>query len=264
MTRLAYDAYLRQLRVESRRFREVLAGCDLDAPVPSCPEWTAGDLLWHLGADVQHFWGWIVTNRPLGPDAYPEQARPDSSAGLFEAFDGANAELLAALESTDPADHAWTWATEQTVGFIARRQAHEALIHRVDAELAAGTVTDLDPTLAADGVQECLAVMYGGCPPWGAFIPGPGLIRVDLTDANEAIWVRLGRFTGTDPEGEDHDEEDLSVVDDPEADPDVVVTGAAGPVDAWLWKRGDDSAIGVSGDRDVYARFRALLSSPIS
>ena len=243
MTRLTHDDYLGHVRAESGRFREVLADCDLDAPVPSCPEWTAADLLWHLGADVQHFWAWIVTHRPQGPDAYPEPARPDSSAGLFEAFDGANAELLVALESADPADRAWTWATEQTVGFIARRQAHEALIHRVDAELAAGTVTDLDPGLAADGVQECLAVIYGGCPPWGTFTPGQGLLRFDLTDGDEAIWVRLGRFTGTDPDGEYRDEDDLNVVPEPGTEPDAVVSGPAGPMDAWLWHRGDDTSL---------------------
>ena len=36
------------------------------------------------------------------------------------------------------ASEAWTWSTDQTVGFIVRRQAHEALIHRLDAELTAG------------------------------------------------------------------------------------------------------------------------------
>lgn len=264
MTRLSYDAYLQHVRAESDRFREVLADCDPDAPVPSCPEWTAADLLWHLGADVQHFWAWIVTHRPEGPGGYQEQSRPDSARGLLEALDSATAELLTALESTDPADHAWTWAPEQTVGFIARRQAHEALIHRRDAELAAGKVTDLDPALAADGVQECLAVMYGGCPPWGTFTPGEGVLRFDLADAGESVWVRLGRFTGTDPDGEGRDEADLNVIEDPGEEPDVVVSGGAGPMDAWLWHRGDAAALSVTGDRQVYDRFAALVTSPIS
>ncbi|WP_238993563.1 hypothetical protein [Nocardioides caldifontis] len=63
------------------------------------------------------------------------------------------------------------WAEDRTVGYIRRRQAHEALIHRLDAELTAGTVTALDPTLASDGVDEALDVMFGGCPPWGSFEP---------------------------------------------------------------------------------------------
>jgi uncharacterized protein (TIGR03083 family) len=264
MTRLSYDSYLQHLQEESARFREVLADCDLDARVPSCPDWSAADLLWHLGADVQHFWAWIVAHRPAGPDDYVKLTRPDSAAGLFEAFDTATAELVAALEAAEPGEHAWTWSTDQTVGFIARRQAHEALIHRLDAELAAGTSSPLDPRLAADGVQECLAVMYGGCPPWGTFTPGQGLLRFDIADAGESVWVRLGRFTGTDPDDQkSYDEEDLNVVDEPGRDPDVVVSGPAGPMDAWLWHRGDDSAISVTGDRAVYDRFAALVTAPI-
>ena len=45
-----------------------LADCDLDARVPSCPDWNAADLLWHLGAEVQDFWAWVLEHRPDGPD----------------------------------------------------------------------------------------------------------------------------------------------------------------------------------------------------
>ncbi len=265
MTRLTHDAYLAHIRTESQRFRAVLADCDLDARVPSCPDWNAGDLLWHLGAQVQLFWAGVIERRPEGPEWWTEPDRPDSPAGWFDTFDDATARLTAGLESVDPAEFAWTWSTDQTVGFIGRRQAHEALIHRLDAELAAGVVTDLDPTLAADGVDEVLAVMYGGTPAWGAFTPGEGLLRVDITGADESIWVRLGHFTGTDPdEGKSYqDEPDLNVVPDPGSEPEAVVSGPAGPMDAWLWGRGDDSSITVTGDRDVYGRFAALVNSDI-
>ncbi len=48
------------------------------------------------------------------------------------------------------------WADDKTAGYIARRQAHEALVHRLDAELTVGDRTPLDPRLAADGVDEAL------------------------------------------------------------------------------------------------------------
>ena len=264
MTQLTHDLYLSHIRNESQRFRVALADCDLDARVPSCPDWNAADLLWHLGADVQDFWAWIVEHRPEGPDGYPELSRPDSRAGLFDAFDTASARLVSALESVDPGEHAWTWSTDQTAGFIGRRQAHEALIHRLDAELTAGAVSGLDPALAADGVQECLAVMYGGSPPWGTFTPGEGLLRFDLADVDQSVWVRLGQFTGTDPDsGKMYDEPDIDVEPDPGTKPDVVVAGAAGPMDAWLWHRGD-AAVTITGDRDVYDRFAALVTNPIN
>ena len=52
----------------------------------------------------------------------------------------------------------WSWANDQTAGFSYRRQAHEALIHRLDAELAGGERTAIDARLAADGVGEVLGV----------------------------------------------------------------------------------------------------------
>ena len=89
---------------------------------------------------MQGFWATIVRTRPRpgGPDA-PEPERPASYDALLAAFDAAHAALVAELEAADPADEAWTWSREQTVGFTIRRQAHEALIHRLDAEQAAGT-----------------------------------------------------------------------------------------------------------------------------
>lgn len=265
MTRLSYDSYLEHLRRESARFREVLADCDLTARVPSCPDWDAGDLLWHLGAQVQAFWATILEQRPLGPpDDWSEPQRP-ADADLFAVFDEATARLSAALASADAADEAWTWSTDHTAGFIARRQAHEALIHRLDAELAAGAVTDLDPALAADGVDECLAVMFGGTPEWGRFTPGEGLLRVDLADTDVSRWVRLGTFDGTDPDdGTTYtDEPDIHVVPDPGSEPDAVVTGPAGPMDAWLWGRGDSSAVTMTGDQGVCDRFVAIVGQSI-
>jgi uncharacterized protein (TIGR03083 family) len=266
MPRLSHDAYVDHLRRESARFRAVLADCDLTARVPSCPDWDAGDLLWHLGAQVQDFWAGIVEQRPVGPpDDWAEPARPDSDDGLFETFDAATARLVGALAAADPSEEAWTWSSDHTVGFVARRQAHEALIHRLDAELAAGAVTDLDPTLAADGVEECLGVMYGGAPPWGSFTPGTGIVRFDLTDVAESLWVRMGTFTGTDPDsGTTYDDEpDIDLVPDPGSEPDVVVAGPAGPMDAWLWHRGDDAAMSVRGDRGVYERLAAIITQSI-
>ena len=176
---------------ESQRFRDVLADCDPAARVPGCPDWDAADLLFHL-AGVQHFWSTIIRQRPEGPEKLEEPARPETYAELLAFFDTSSAALVAALEEADPAEHAWSWAPEQTVGFTYRRQAHEALIHRLDAEQAAGQETPLDTELAADGVLETLDIMFGGTPPWGAFTPGDGLVRFDLADTGEQILVRLG------------------------------------------------------------------------
>ncbi|WP_307807604.1 maleylpyruvate isomerase family mycothiol-dependent enzyme [Nocardioides xinjiangensis] len=266
-TRLSPDAYLDHLRRESARFREVLTDCDPAAGVPSCPDWDAADLLWHL-ATVQRWWTEVLRARPARPDEI-DPPRPGTYDELLTTYDDWSRGLAEVLEAADSADEAWNWSDDHTVGFILRRQAHEALVHRVDAEQAAGVASELDPVLAADGVHECLDVMYGGMPAWGSWEPGEGLVRVDVTDTGHGFWLRLGTFSGTDPDsGTSYaDEEDFHVVPAPEdedTEPDVVVDGTAQALDLWLWSRADDTEVSAAGDPDVLARFRAVVTSPIT
>lgn len=266
MTRLDFASYLQLIGSESAHFREVLAECDPAAKVPSCPDWDAADLLWHLGT-VQHFWSEIIRTRPTGPEEEAEPPRPATYAELLEYYDTASAALVSELGAADPAEQAWTWAPEQTVGFTFRRQAHEALIHRLDAEQAAGLATmPLDPGLATDGVAELLEVMYGGCPPWGHFAPLPQHLRIDLTDTGVSLWVQPGIFSGTDPDSDRSyvDEPDIALVDDPGTEPDVVITGPSGDLDTWMWKRGDESRITVEGDDGVRAHWNTVVAQPLN
>lgn len=267
VTRLDRDAYLSAVRSESDRFREVLGACDPDARVPGCPDWSAADLLWHL-ATVQRWWAEVVAARPARPEQ-TDPPRPTAYADLLARFDQWSAELSDALVAAAPQEQAWNWSDDHTVGFILRRQAHEALVHRVDAEQAAGVPSTLDARLAADGVHECLDVMYGGCPPWGTWTPGESTVRIDATDTSDQVWVRFGTFSGTDPDsGRTYEgEEDFHVVEapaDPDEEPDVVVDGPAAALDLWLWDRGDDADLSVVGDRAVVARFRDVVGSPIN
>ncbi len=266
MSRLSASQYLSAIESESARFREVLADADPAAPVPSCPAWSALDLAKHL-AEVQSQWAWVVANRPKNPEERPERdAAPTSYDAALTAFDEASAGLVAALRDADPADPAWTWSKDQSVGFILRRQAHEALIHRLDAELTAlGRFGDLDPALASDGVEEVLDVMFGGCPEWGEFSPLPHYVRVELTDTGESVWVQLGRFSGTDPSDDTHyDEDDIHVVADPGVEPDAVISAPAGVIDARLWRRGDGDAIHLAGDLEIVDHFRRVIHQPIN
>jgi uncharacterized protein (TIGR03083 family) len=262
-TRLSTELYLQHLERESARFRAVLADADPVAAVPGCPAWTASDLLWHLGT-VQHFWAWVVEHRPDGQDGYQEPERPASHGELGPFHEKASAALLAALRAADPADEAWTWSEDHTVGFVVRRQALEALVHRLDAEQTAGTVTPMDATLAADGVHEVLDVMYGGCPPWGDFSPLPHYLRVDCTDTGTSVWVQLGRFSGTDPKDEvRYEEDDVQVVDDPGLEPDAVIAGPGEVLLARFWRRGDGAELHVAGDMKIVDHFRTAIHHPL-
>lgn len=257
--------YLDHLRSDSARFLDVLRHAPGDARVPSCPDWDAEDLLWHL-AGVQWFWGTVVAERLQAVDHLEEPPRPDSREGLVRFFEEQSARLHRELAAADPAEQVYMWAADKTVGFIRRRQAHEALIHRLDAELVTGEVTPLDTELASDGVLETLDVMFGGCPSWGTFTPSGEQVLVQVTDTGLEVPVALGRFTGTDPDdGTSYDEEDVSVS---AADGSVVaaatVSGTAEDLDAWLWHRRDDSGLVAEGDRAVLDRFVAVLKQPIN
>lgn len=264
MPELSYPTLLAHIRIESQRFREVLADGDPTARVPACPDWDAGDLLWHLTC-VQRFWAEVIRARPAPPAEAVDPERPTSYDGLLAAFDEHSAALLGALEAAAPTEEAWHWSPVQTVGTTFRRQAHEALIHRLDAEQAVGAVTPLDPALAGDGVWEVLEVMYGGEPSaWARFDASSCSVRVEVADLGESIWVRPGLLTGTEPDsGKVYDGPHLLVVGDPGAPADAVVSGAAADLDAWLWRRRDDDGIVVSGDSDAYGAFRAAVDQAI-
>lgn len=65
--------------------------------------------------------------------------RPDVDyQGLLAFFVETGNALLETLPETSDDVPVWTWADEQSVGFIRRRQAHAVLIHRLDAEMAVG------------------------------------------------------------------------------------------------------------------------------
>ena len=257
--------YLGYLIRESARFEEVLRDVAPDTSVPSCPGWNADDLLWHLG-EVQWFWAAVVREDVTGERADKlKPPRPADRAGLLAFFATASHDLAEILAAKPPESAAWTWSADKSVAFIRRRQAHEALIHRVDAELTAGSRTPLDSSLSADGVDEALRVMYGGVPDWGTFTPDDArTLRLQATDTGDSWFVTLGRFTGTDSDGTSYDEPDIHPADhDPGTQAAAQVTGAAADLDCWLWHRAPIAPVERSGDHQVLSGFDAAIGPGI-
>jgi uncharacterized protein (TIGR03083 family) len=260
--------YLDHLVRESARFLEALSEAPPDARVPSCPDWDADDLLWHLG-EVQWFWGTIVREKATDPARAEElkPERPADRAGLTAFYQRASRDLSQILAATPPETTAWTWSNEQSVGFIRRRQAHEALIHRVDAELTADNRTPMDQRLCADGVGEALRIMYAGLPPWGRFTPdSTRTLRLMATDTGDSWFVTLGQFTGTDPDdNKTYDEPDIQVAEtDPGDEAAATVRGSAADLDCWLWHRPTVEALGRSGNRQVLSDFDKTIAPGIN
>lgn len=246
--------YVEVIRRESARFAECIRHGDFEARVPSCPDWNLADLAWHL-TDVQHFWGSIAADLLLDDAKVPPLGRP-ADADLADLFDGRSAALAAALERHPPETHCWSWTDDGwSIGWVRRRQAHEALIHRVDAELALGNRTDIDEELARDGVEELLENHVFGIPDWAEFIPDETVVTLSV-DGGPLIGLRFGRMVGTGPEsGKEYDFETL-VPSEP-AGP--VIAGTAPAVDVWLWGRGSADDLRYD-DPDLLDRIRAIVA----
>jgi uncharacterized protein (TIGR03083 family) len=255
------DAYRAVVEAESGRFLEALAEVGLDVEVPSCPGWHVADLLWHL-AEVHGFWAQIVDRLLDDPSAADDVERPTDPALLTFAAER-RTELLDALARRSPTDRCWSWSElGGDVGWVARRQAHEALIHRTDAELAAGmAVTRPDAALAADGVDELVRGFLVGIPQWASWTPDGTTIALACTDVGARYVLELGRMSGTSPaSGRSYDLDAAELLDDPSLPAHAEVAGDAWELDRWLWGRAEDEAVTITDGREVVTRFRALAA----
>lgn len=160
------DGHIAALDREGRMLVDAARRADLAAPVPTCPGWRLADLLAHIG--FVHRWAtrYVATSVTEMVDEPDEAtiltlAPPEGERGDWVA--AGHAALVRALRAA-PADLiCWTFLDAPSpLAMWARRQAHETAIHRVDAELAAGSApTPVEPDLAADGVDELLFAFFG-------------------------------------------------------------------------------------------------------
>ena len=150
----------------------------------------------------------------------------------------ARAALIAALVATPDETPCWTWAADQHVGFVTRFQATEALIHRVDAEQAAGLLVEIDPTAAAESIDVFLTHCHSDSKA-GAQQVG-GSVHLHCTDT-EGEWLMAvdGTVTRAHAKG------------------DVAIRGRAADIVLALWRRVPLSACQVIGDVGVAERFIA-------
>ena len=204
----------------------------LAAPVPWVPEWTARDLVVHLGT-VHRWVTGILRAGAAGDTSPPPSPHHPPHDDLHGWFALGLTELVATLRTTDPDQPTWHMSpAADTARDWAHRQASEHLVHRLDLEAAAGAEhAPVDPELAADGVGELLHVVV---PRWAHTAPladARATVRVRATDtgATWSVSVRDG-VVGADPDGE----------------PDAVLTGTAEHLLRRLWGR--PAEVDVTGD----------------
>jgi uncharacterized protein (TIGR03083 family) len=242
-----------QLDHEFALLRAAVAAAPADARVPTCPDWSAADLAGHVAEVYRHKAAAIRLN------AWPKPWPPERPVvAPEENLDLAYAELVEQLDAHSPADPAATWhAPDQTVGFWIRRMAQESVVHRVDAELAAGRsvadVSVIDEALAIDGVDEMLRLFLAyGCASWPDEF-GPILGDADQRpiglSAGPAHWtvtatpktIEIADSTG---------EEVAGCAARAEGDPASLLL--------WLWNRVGDDAVTLTGDAGLVAQFHEL------
>ena len=254
------------IRDEAERFAAVLAGTSPEARCPTCPDWSAADLLWHL-TEVHAFWARVLGEDIRSDDGAEaaEQGKPErpaDTAAMLPVRARATAELLDQLGTLDDAEPRWTWwEQDQTVGFTRRMQTYEATMHRVDAELTAGVqVSPIAPAVAAGAVDHCADVMWGWMPDWAEFEP---LTTVELvaSDTGQRWLVDVGHWTGTGPQSGKAFDEPRGVRAGENARAVVTVTGPVQDLALWAWTRG--GTVEITGDDEGVAALRALIARGI-
>ncbi len=228
---LGTATYLEAIAADAAALVDAASAAGLEAPVPSCPDWVVADLLEHIGRVHR----WAAANTTRDPDAGFWSSRefeaPEAAARTEWVRDGAT-ELLAALDH-DPETPCWTFLPPPVLAFWQRRQAHETAMHRVDAQLAAGSVEPIAPELAADGIDELLWLLP--LVPWSKPEGGRGeTAHLHCTDV-EGEWSL--EFT---PDG--------LRVERVHTKGDVAVRGTAFDLLLWCSGRGRLESLDVFGD----------------
>ena len=250
---MEWSTYLEHIGADAARLSE-LGRMGLEPAVPCCPGWTVRDLIAHVGSVYTQKAGIVAEGRI---DGQPDRVDAPGD-GLVEWYDESARHLVEVLSAHDPVEPVWTfYPPDQTVGFWYRRLAHESLIHRIDAEQAHGVASDIDQTLASDGVDEVLTRIASGRPSWGTVEFADRVARLEVPGRS---WtVKVGLLSGMSPRsGKDY--VDMPVLELAEAGElfKTVVSGSAGSMDCWLWGRAGLRDLTVQGDRSIAAALRTV------
>ena len=153
--------HLHVLSDENARFIDAARAAGWSASVAACPGWNAAELVFHM-CKVQAMFHGMLTTEAQSPKDLPRLERPASDDGLVDLFTQGAARLEHLLENTPDDKPVWTFMGPQPAAWVKRRMAHEVLIHRFDAEIAAGELSQTDEVVCADGIDEKFGVFL----PW--------------------------------------------------------------------------------------------------
>jgi len=221
-----------------------------DAPIPWSDDWTVGACARHIGG-AHHVVARVVRDRPTTDFGVGRTIdMPDvEAAGLADWVAEGTADLVGALNETDPDAECWSWWPDgRSAAFWQRRMAQETLVHRWDVELGAQiSGQPMDPGVAADGVDEYLDVFAGMTRQLFTAPAGPSF-HLHCTDTEGEWLVELPTA------GE-------RVVTREHAKGDAALRGPAEGLLLLAWGRVTPDAAGVEvvGDESAFARWSELF-----
>jgi hypothetical protein len=165
-------------------------------------------------------------------------------------------ELIAEFSARQPADAVPSWYDpDETVAFWIRRMAQETVVHRIDAELAAGLpVTPVPDDLAVDGVDEVLKRFLGYDAEALGHVEGDHLAG---DSGQDTIAVLAGQNAWTLRPSPREVAVDDGVSDNPRA----TIQAAPDPMLRWLWGRAGDDAVRLTGDPAWAGYLRRMLAA---
>lgn len=239
------EAYLAAIESDSGALLEA-ALLGLSAPVPTCPGWTAGHVVAHVGRAYRWI-GEIVETR----SQTPVQPRPNdhsfdpSHPGVGDWFRSSLTGFLETMWGTEPAVPVWSWSRENTTGFWLRLMSHETALHRYDAQSAHSCTTPIDAAVARDAIDGWLD-WFVPFQRTGSLVPGRGeTVHFHQTDGDGEWTVR---FAGNEAE-----------VSREPAPADMEAEGTASDILLYLWSRTGPDRLALSGDASLADRFRDLI-----
>jgi uncharacterized protein (TIGR03083 family) len=233
-------AHVDELERQGIALAEAAERAGPDVPVPSCPGWAVRDLVAHTAG--VHEWAATFVRADPGAQQDVELAPTAPGEDVVARYRAAHAELVRALRAAPPDLDTWAFLRAPSpLAFWARRQAHEAAVHRADAESATGTSVTYEPTFAADGIDELLRGFFARR---GRRLRSERPLRLLVApDDVTQRWLATIDQDGCRTE-----------VPSADAPADCAVRGSVSALYLLLWNRAED--VHAEGDREVLALWR--------
>jgi uncharacterized protein (TIGR03083 family) len=254
MPQLTADRYVDEIEATTAGLADVLADHDQSLPIPTCPEWTLRQLATHVGR--AHRWAAEITrtrsDRPIPFREVPDGRLPEDRAAQCAWLNAGAARIVGAAREAGGA-LVWSFTGPVPAGYWIRRMAHETLVHRADAQLAAGAEPEpvIEAEIAADAIDEWLMLATGGLGDSherAKALTAGAALHVHATDdglGDRGEWMIRRDAAGLTVEP-GHDKGDAAVTGPaaslllvlmrrrPVSDPAVTVHGDSAVVDGWL------------------------------